>query len=328
MIFPAKVQPGEHPTAAKFNDLVDFVRRIRPIPGNGTRIEQTPGGSVIHASGGSSTPAPGGPFALRHHVDQWEIYLPPGCVAMRERPIVVNAPASETSGHDDDDSGWYRLYINEEWAGGDPTTFDVNIHVKASCMRAGVDTLDDGGHCAIIASADLRGGYSSAEENARHRWGDLYCQTVGAITLASSFGAISSRKSVRTVDHALQFWCPPPSNYDLLWSISDDDAAEGYQAKLSKLYCLRQSSSMAGVTVVGETMTEIALASEHVYAVIDTTSFGATGSSAENVVTVANAPSTSGSTLTTTNLLLYDLDSGVVTADYRATALANVQAYR
>lgn len=55
---PQPVVPGERLSAAKTNAIIDTLRRLRPIPGQGVALEETPFGIVISAAQHAASAAP------------------------------------------------------------------------------------------------------------------------------------------------------------------------------------------------------------------------------------------------------------------------------
>ena len=82
---PRRMAPGEHLTAANYNALLDYVRRITPRQGANVAVDYRLDGAVISGMPGGETDRSIKPFAVRLHktaTDQtglWEIYLPTGC---------------------------------------------------------------------------------------------------------------------------------------------------------------------------------------------------------------------------------------------------------
>lgn len=62
MILPRKPVPGEPVTAQLLCRMIDYMRRITPLRGNGVLTQATPGGTVISALPFPAAPAGVGPF--------------------------------------------------------------------------------------------------------------------------------------------------------------------------------------------------------------------------------------------------------------------------
>ena len=62
MILPRKPVPGEPVTAQLIGRMIDYMRRITPLRGNGVLTQATPGGTVISALPSPAAPAGVGPF--------------------------------------------------------------------------------------------------------------------------------------------------------------------------------------------------------------------------------------------------------------------------
>lgn len=141
MTIPPHVLPGQPITAAEYNRLLEFVRRSTPLQGRNVTLDVTPGGTMINAapSAGALEAEDLHPFKVRWHesilaggAGQWEIYLPPGCVA-HAFPyfFIANPQAKLFAGHEKDDDYWYVFafedVLNEDMA--------VVAHVKWPATR-------------------------------------------------------------------------------------------------------------------------------------------------------------------------------------------------
>ena len=103
MIFPPRrMAPGERLTAANYNALLDYVRRITPVRGAKVTVDYRLCGDVISATGGVTGAGSSAvrPFTVRYHEDQWEIYMPGGCVNVGGTCAAINPAASESRGID------------------------------------------------------------------------------------------------------------------------------------------------------------------------------------------------------------------------------------
>ena len=114
--FPPDPVPGAPVSASWMRRFLAAARASVPIAGPGIRASYTPNGVILSAAAGTAAPASSGtaPFSVRWHqpaagtAGQWEIYLPSGCVSLGRTCGVLNAPASDTSGHASE-AGWYLL---------------------------------------------------------------------------------------------------------------------------------------------------------------------------------------------------------------------------
>lgn len=292
---------------------------------------------------------------------RWEIYLPPGCVSCGQSCDVLNKPMAELQGYEDDD-GWFLLYGTQVGSADRPNVattetveidgashsivkdeywWDVVVHAKTSAKVYGVDGLDAPARRMVYAQAHRvwPADAMASVENQR-RWmgyeGDEYSQVVGRITWHSTVDT--------TAQTASTSWAYEPytraaisvagrvrSNFDLVWyfSVAGTGQTPGLAA-VEKVYAVRQAQAVAGLTVKGPTMTEVTDAEEDIYALI-TTNPESTAAELENVISVVCDPFSNGdpaSNQFVTWLKLYDIAHNVVSADYRASSLVNVQTFR
>ena len=126
--------------------VVDEVNRNHIIAGRGIALRRTPSGTVIDCTAESVGKAVASglkPWAVRYHKPaaaagesepdgQWEVYLPPGTLTIRSNCYVMNDPASNTTGHDDE-ANWYTIPLNEGSASG-TKTFNIVAHGKPNVM--------------------------------------------------------------------------------------------------------------------------------------------------------------------------------------------------
>ena len=127
--------------------VVDEVNRNHIIAGRGIALRRTPSGTVIDCTAESVGKAVASglkPWAVRYHKPaaaagesepdgQWEVYLPPGTLTIRSNCYVMNDPASNTTGHDDE-ANWYKIPVYEggSWTGS--RTFLIVAHGKPNVM--------------------------------------------------------------------------------------------------------------------------------------------------------------------------------------------------
>lgn len=293
------------------------------------------------------------PFAVRlHKTDtdpdgQWEIYLPSGCCNVGGPCDPLNPPANDTTGHEDDDPAWRSLgTIN--WSQIGPATYRtaedgttigiikvyVDIHVKPSAKLYGVDGLDKPARRLVWAGLHNAAIDSYTTLNAQgRRWlykdtpGDSWTGRVATISreIASPLGDITiTQHRTAPVDVAL------PQNtgvggFDLVWSLATRTAEDIFTLGLDvkAVYCVRQLSAAAGITITGDTMTDVLNAAK-IYARVNVTNL-AGGAGIVNVLKDPEGVHISQPYVVW--LPLYDLTHNTVTADYRAQSLTNLQLF-
>ena len=310
------------------------------------------------------------PFTVRLHKTEddpdglWEIYLPPGCCNVGGPCEPLNPPASDTSGHEDDDPAWRSLgrprfsdfYYKSVSAddGNDITRRGVvEVHVKPSAKMYGVDLADAPARRVVWACVrdQLYWDYLMAHANLAnsHRWfyrdtaGDIFKATVAEIfhvqhqvidgNVVTYGDPRVSVRQLRTtpIDAALPQGTGV-SGFDLVWALAFSESSGGLAQpagslalEVKNLLCVRQIAAVAGIAVTGNQMTDVTDA-EWVYAKIhaDDMSNGA------DIVEVVSDPGNdvySGDT-NIVWLPLYQLKHNTVTADHREASLKNVQLYR
>ena len=297
------------------------------------------------------------PWAVRFHVTEddedgkWEIWLPTGCMAVGETLTPINLAASEVSGHDGDEAGWYLVKLDEDEGSATPSTtgsgddtvttvsrtWEIIAHAKTSAKMYGADALDASARRLLYVSARKRRATGdstpTAAQSVANMWGDEFSQVVARVTVGTrTLGqgqAQPFREIVRLVSTPISVQGRVRSNFDLVWYFSVDDT-DGSLA-VEKVYAVRISQAVAGLTVKGPTMTEVTDAEEDIYARI-TTNPESDAAELENVISVVCDPYAGGASPASgrfvTWLKLYDMAHNTVLADYRASSLVNVQTFR
>lgn len=335
MHFPQKPSKGQSIRAELIGQIIDCLRMFRPIAGPNIRVNTTPGGSIITGTpGGVAAVSSTAPFTVRRHEDQWEIYLPDGCCNYGGTCYPVNEAAS-TGGddHAGDYPGWRILHLDEstgttgtDAAGNTYREWNVEIHVKPSAKMYGVDGLNEPARRLVWACAadrlKLQSDLTDAERYANSP-GDAWSCVVARVRVTSGEGGAEPARTVTPireipVDVAAG---ETPTGFDLVWYFSVDDGA----LKVEKVFCLRQNISVAGMTVTGDTMTDVTGA-EYVYARIDTKDM----TDGRGLISVVSDPGndvhTSGNLVTW--LILFRMNNDAVTEDYRENSIRNIQLYR
>ena len=273
------------------------------------------------------------PFSVRYHEDQWEIFMPLGCMNVGGTCAPINPAASASGvGHATDSDGWRLLGLDETsgttGTDGDGNTYrewSVTVHAKTSSKMYGVDGLSAPARRLVWAGVTdmLKSTFTDAE-----RYKDTPGDTFSAIVASVRVTTVTENGASSTVRKVTQLRktpidvgdVPAPTGYDLVWYFSVEDGA----LTVEKVYCVRQISALAGMSVTGDQMTDVTDA-ENVYCRIDSANI-ADDRNLATVVADPQAPHTSTNYLTW--LPLYHLTENMVTADYRENSFRNVQIYR
>lgn len=333
---PRKMAPGERLTAANYNALLDYVRRITPVQGANVKVDYRLCGAVISGTPGGSLSVDIKPFTVRYHDNMWEIYLPSGCVNVGGTCEPINPSASESGGvHANDPGDWRILGIDEEDGatltdsdGNNYREFDVVVHAKTSAKIHSVDDLNADARRLFWCAAKDRltvESAMSAHDRYRDTPGDSFSCVV-AIIRVTDVSSGDDQEYARSVTQIRSVPVdvgdvPAPTGFDLVWYFSVSNGA----LKVEAVYCMRQVAAVAGIAVTGDGMTDVKGASD-VYARIDTADM-TDGSGIVEVVTDPGNAVHAGDTLVTW-LPLYELAANTVTADYREASLKNIQLYR
>ncbi len=336
MTFPEPPSKGQPVRAELLRQIIDCLRMFRPIAGVNIRTRVTPGGTII-----SGTPGGGeqgiyedvAPFTVRYHIDQWEIYIPDGCCNYGGTCAPINAAASSSGDdHEKDDPGWRIITLDDSngtpGTDGDNNTYrewKIEIHVKPSAKMWGVDALDAPARrlvwaCAVDALKPLAS-FTDAERYANTP-GDSWSSVVARVRVTSGAEDGESARKVtqlRKTPVDVADYGETLSGFGLVWYLSVTSGALAVNA----VYCVRQDMALAGISVSGDTMTEVTGGSE-VYARIDTTALnGGSG-----IVSVLNDPE--GTTISSPYVIwlhLFTMKFNTVVADYRSQSLSNIQVF-
>lgn len=337
MIFPPRrMAPGERLTAANYNALLDYVRRITPVQGANVNVDYRACGAVISGTPGGAAPvAAVAPFTVRHHEGQWEIYLPEGCVNVGGTCAALNDAASGSgSDHQTDDAAWRILDIDESEGetgtdsdGHSYSEWTVAVHAKTSAKVYGVDELEAPARRLFWAGAtDSLKSTSQMSSAERHRGtaGDTFTSNVARVRVTTVDEGDYMRSVTQLRDTPIDVGeASAPTGFDLVWYFSVSDGA----IVTRKVYCLRQMAAVAGFVLEGPEMTDVTDA-EDVYARIDSSDM----SDRTGILSVVKDPSGADNPNTHNTLItwlpLYKLEANTVVADYRENSLKNVQLYR
>lgn len=337
MTFPMPPEKGQPVRAEIIKQIIDCLRKFRPIQGLNTRTKVTPGGTIIDCTPGG---APKGvyeiaPFTVRYHLGQWEIYLPDGCCNYGGTCAPINAAAS-TGGddHASDESGWRILNLDEatgttgEDADGDTyREWRITIHVKPSAKMWGVDDLNAPARRLVWASAEdaLKTASNMTEaELYANTPGDFYSSIVAAVRVTDGEDGTDPARKItqfRKTPVDVAAYGETLSGFGLVWYFS---LGNNGALVVEKVYCLRQVGSAAGIVITGDEMTEVTDSNDGIYARIDATDL----SSGYGIVEVLKDPQGIASPGPHVIwLALYHIKQNTVTADLRSQSLANIQLF-
>ena len=335
MHLPQKPSKGQPIRAELIGEIIDCLRMFRPIAGPNIRVNTTPGGSIISGTPGGSAAVTleVAPYTVRRHGNQWEIYIPDGCCNYGGTCEPINAAAA-TGGddHASDASAWRVLSLDEsagttgtDAAGNTYREWAVEIHVKPSAKMWQVDDLNKPARrlvwaCAVDRlkpSADL----TDAERYANTP-GDSWSCVVARVRVTTVSGAEPVRKVTQLRDTPIDV-SPADSGtsaFGLVWYFSVSSGA----LTVERVFCLRQTFSVAGISVTGNTMTDVTGA-DYVYARINTADM----SDGHGLITVVSDPENPHvSTDLVTWLVLFRMTNNTVIEDYRENSIRNIQLYR
>lgn len=336
MTFPTPPEKGQPVRAELIKQIIDCLRKFRPVAGVNIRTQVTPGGTIINGTpGGSQGIYEVAPFTVRYHVNQWEIYLPDGCCNYGGTCSPINAAVSSSGGeHANDDPAWRLLSIDES-AGttgedADGNTYRewyVELHVKPSAKIWQVDDLNAPARRLVWACAVDRlkpsANITDAERYANTP-GDSWSSVVARVRVTEGEeGAEPARKvtQLRKTSVDVADYGETLQGFGLVWYFSVDEGA----LKVEHVYCMRQVAAAAGIALTGDQMTDVVDASSSVYARIDATDM--TSIRSGTVAVLKDPQGTSVSSPHVVWLPLYNMNHNTVTADLRAQSLANIQLF-
>ncbi len=355
MIYPPRrMAPGERLTAANYNALLDYVRRITPLSGANVTVDYRLGGAVISGKPGGADYGTSAvkPFTVRYHENQWEIYLPEGCVnagpggtceALNPAASINRDSGGEGFDHVGDADGWRILYLNERMGTTDTDSADnsyrewtVTVHVKTSAKIYGVDALDAPARRLVWACATDRLKPDSMITDAERYSdtpGDAFSFVVAIIRVTTIPTEELNRDDyMREVTQNRDSFVdisgiPAPTGLDLVWYLDVENAGQERNGRLRvrEVYCVQQLIAVAGMGVTGNQMTAVTDA-EWIYARVDTADM----SMSAGILSVVADP---GNDVYSSNtfvawLPLYRMKENTVVEDYRENSLKNIQLYR
>lgn len=354
MTFPQPPAKGQPIRAELIRQIIDCLRMFRPLDGQNIRTQTTPGGTIINGMPGGASAAYGTlPWTVRKHVTdddddgKWEIWLPPGCMAVGQTLTPINLAASEVSGHADDKPGWYLIKLNESEGAAETSTtgsgdaavttvsrtWDIIAHAKTRAKAYGNDVVDTSFRRLLYVSArkhltpeesDNMTESQRAVWSVKNAWGDEFSQIVATVTIGTRTRGQGEAKSFRTivqrVSSPISVQGRAPAGFDLVWyfGVADDGGLS-----VERVLCVRTVAQAAGMALTGPEITEVQGATNGIWAKIVTNPLA----HQNQVEVVADPTNTQGGDFLTW-LRLYDMTSDAVSADYRTAALANLQVYR
>lgn len=336
MTFPEPPEKGQPVRAELIKQIIDCLRRFRPIDGVNIRTQVTPGGTIINGTpGGGKGVYELVPFTVRYHIDQWEIYLPDGCCNYGGTCSPINAAASESGkDHEKDDPAWRVLALDESkgTTGEDDDDnsyreWNVELHVKPSAKIFQVDDLNKPARRLVWACAVDRlkkpADITDAERYANTP-GDSWYGIVSTVRVTSSSDPQGkpSRKvtPLRKTPIDVADYGETVKAFGLVWYFSVTDGS----LKTEKVYCVRQIAAAAGIALTGDEMTDVSDADESIYARIDGTDMN---SGSGKVDVLKDPDGVTGTGPHVVWLPLYNVKLNTVTADLRAQSLANIQLF-
>jgi hypothetical protein len=161
---PRRMAPGERLTAANYNALLDYVRRITPRSGANVKVDYRLGGAVI-----SGTPAPASPqsqpprlFEVRQvwvseegstaKVAKWCIYLPSNSLYIAQSAVDATDGLTAADGAPE---GWYELPAFPDEGTSGPVYLHVTLPDDVAEDESGEETESEGDDESHEAEAEI-----------------------------------------------------------------------------------------------------------------------------------------------------------------------------
>ena len=326
--------------------VVDEVNRNHIIAGRGIALRRTPAGTVIDctAVGVGKASIAGGlkPWAVRWHEPppaqqggtqpdgQWEVYLPPGTLTIRSSCYVMNDPASNTTGHDDE-ANWFVIPLNEGSASGE-TEFRIVAHGKPSVMMnsGGGEYTVESPFVAVTAEPSSATDPTSDSQLATHYFGDSWNTVIATVTVTrtTSNNVTTVTRSVLQIAKAtVNVNADTPTYFRPVWQMTWDGSSAAAPLSVDAIHLEERTLYVGGVaTVAPDVNLSVTNAGYHrIYLTIDTS--GTTPTAALSTVQEEPTDAPLPSTATSQPIILFEMYNKRVTVDLRQN-LANLPYYR
>lgn len=248
---------SERLTAADYNNLLDYVKRITPIAGENTRIDYTLAGAKIKsmASGAVKRQDDEHPWKVRYHSHTetgsascyWEVYIPNGTITIGTTCKVLSSPCELSQ-------DWYYLDVDEsqvEYDSNGIGVVTIVAHGKESAMVQGIDRFSEGGKPYVGFEAKYTKDESDdeSEESKKIRAGDVVSFVVAELLFSKTTNENGGETITRTIlqrqKTALVFKGAVKDIFNLVWQYDVTDA----RADLTALYLERTESCIGGYNI-------------------------------------------------------------------------------
>lgn len=326
--------------------VVDEVNRNHIIAGRGIALRRTPSGTVIDctAVGVGKASIAGGlkPWAVRWHEPppaqqggtqpdgQWEVYLPPGTLTIRSRCYVMNDPASNTTGHDDE-ANWFVIPLNEGSASGE-TEFRIIAHGKPSVMMnsGGGEYTVESPFVAVTAEPSSATDPTSDSQLATHYFGDSWNTVIATVTVTRTTvnnETTVTRSVLQVAKVAVNVNSDTPTYFRPVWMMTWYGSSRSYPIGVDEIHLEDRTVYVGGVAAVAPDVNLYQSIAGYcrIYLTIDTS--GATPTAALSKVDESPGDAPLPSTATSQPIILFVMYNMRVTADLRSN-LSNLPYYR
>lgn len=320
----------ERLTAADYNNLLDYVKRITPIAGENTKIDYTLFGAKIKssASGAAKAFEELNPWKVRYHSHSeegtensfWEVYMPNGAIAIGQPCRVLSSPCELSE-------DWYYLDVDEsqvEYDENGKGVMTIVAHGKESAMVQGVDKFAGGGkpYVGFEARYTKETEEEESDESKKFRAGDVVSFVVAEILFSKTKDENGEEIISHTIHQrqksSLVFKAAPKETFNLVWQYEINVSKASFVA----LYLDRTESCIGGYNVEVESDTSTGLYNVTGYeCVVAKIESAAMGSGEKYILTIENAEASSSVESEDENVVkikLYELDDNTLVMDCRS----------
>ena len=325
--------------------VVDEVNRNHIIAGRGIALRRTPSGTVIDCTAESVGKAVASglkPWAVRYHKPaaaagesepdgQWEVYLPPGTLTIRSNCYVMNDPASNTTGHDDE-ANWYKIPVYEggSWTGS--RTFLIVAHGKPNVMMysGNNEYTVASPFVSVDAIRESVEDPMSDEDYSSEYAGDVWNTVIATVTITKTTtnNVTTFKRSVLQVAKAaVNVQADTPTYFRPVWMMTWGGSSASAPLSVDEIHLEDRTVYVGGVATVAPDVNLSASNAGYcrIYLTIDTS--GATPTAALSRVYENPSDAPLPSTASSLPIILFEMYNMRVTSDLRRN-LQNLPYYR